>query len=412
MNNAQSFGRKVARTQDRLYDEARIAKKAESLLFDASNSMFKIRTEPKTLKWKIAVAAAAALVMVSTAFIVYRSSPSSSLTVTVNGIPTDPNERHWVHAPKEKETVIDFSDGSRISLKKDGRTRFIEITPQGADLLVEQGRLVADIAHLEKTRWRFFAGPFEVRVTGTRFSLDWDQQHELFSVTMEKGSVEISGPLLAETRALRAGETFIASVNEDRTEIVTHPRNRNEKQSDVTPPVEPAGRPTREIHGNQMIVVGASTKTDGSAPPATQSLTLQPTKKHRDICDGLDPTDHLEQADASRLSGKVTQAAKQYAKIRRCFPESSSAVLSAFNLGKIAFDSQRDWDDAARWFNKYLQEQRGEGPVREAMGRLMEAYVNGQQPQKARAIAHRYLARYPDGPHAVYATSLIEEEID
>jgi TolA-binding protein len=413
MNSPQAFGRKVARAQDRLSDKARITETAESLLFDGTNLLFQTGAKSKTAKWKVfAFATAAALVLMTTGFIVTRISPAPDLSVTVNGRPTDPNERRRVYDPKAEETTIAFSDGSRIRLEGDTRTRFIEITPKGAGLLVEQGRLVAEIAHLEGADWRLFAGPFEVRVTGTQFTLSWDQQHEFFSVTMESGSVEISGPSPTETRLVRAGETFKADVKEHQIEIIADRKVKDDGSAKSPLPVGPSDSIIDETPEVQM---GSADKSAAQDEPS-RSLSLpsktEPTDRFRDMCSGLSSTNCLEQADATRLSGDVTQAAEQYAKIRKCFPQSSAAVLCAFNLGKIAFDIRGDWDGAAVWFGRYLREQRGEGPVREAEGRLMEAYANGHRLKEAQAVARRYLAEYPKGPHAAYATSLIEEDAD
>ena len=83
MIDPYTIGRTVARAQDRLNDESEITKTAESLLFDGFDPMLTVRKTSKIDRWRIA--AAAALALVTTGYLVHRLAPPASLSVTVNG---------------------------------------------------------------------------------------------------------------------------------------------------------------------------------------------------------------------------------------------------------------------------------------------------------------------------------------
>jgi hypothetical protein len=79
---------------------------------------------------------------------------------------------------------------------------------------------------------------------------------------------------------------------------------------------------------------------------------------------------------------------------------------SAYGLGLTAFDQERDFTGAARWFETYLAEQ-SEGDLRrEAAGRAMEAWQRAGARDKARVAALGYLQQYPNGTQAPLARQL------
>jgi hypothetical protein len=59
--------------------------------------------------------------------------------------------------------------------------------------------------------------------------------------------------------------------------------------------------------------------------------------------------------------------------------------------------------EAAAWFETYLREEPQGLLAREASGRLIESYRGAGNLGAAHGAASRYLARYPDGPHAAIA---------
>ena len=413
MTNPRSFGRNVARAQDRLFDEETVTNRAEAFLFDTETTAFGVRPRRAWNRVVLAAAAAAVLLIVGAGIVVvHRHMAHPSLTATIDGKKTAITESLWVQSPKGNETAISFSDGSRIRLETETRTRFIDITDNGAEMLVEQGRMAADITHRPKSRWRFYAGPFEVEVTGTRFDLTWDHQRAFFSVAMREGSVRITAPTLNEPRSVVAGEVFNAWVDEKRMEIAKNPSIKD-ADADVSPARADTNSPLVAL-GERGDAVSSDTATSAESVVKSRRMLSEErvNPPEASACSSITAAKAMKQADAARRDGDIPLATSRYDKIRRCFNGSREAALAAFSLGKIAFDNRQDWPAASRWFEQYLSEQHGEGPVREAMGRLMEAYVNGHRRKDALRIAGQYLAQYPGGPHAAFATSLIEEETD
>jgi TolA-binding protein len=112
-------------------------------------------------------------------------------------------------------------------------------------------------------------------------------------------------------------------------------------------------------------------------------------------------------ADGARLSGNAEPAAAALLELRKRFPNDPRCGAAAFLLGKISFDQTRDYAAAARWFSTSLREQPSGSLAREASGRLIEALSRSGDSAGARRAAQEYLLRYPDGPHANLAHSLL-----
>ena len=81
--------------------------------------------------------------------------------------------------------------------------------------------------------------------------------------------------------------------------------------------------------------------------------------------------------------------------------------MSAFTLGRIAYDERRNYREAARWFQSYLREEPLGGLAREAAGRLIESQRAAGDIAGARESASSYLGKYPAGPHAALARSVL-----
>src|SRR5439155_4061043 len=96
----------------------------------------------------------------------------------------------------------------------------VDTDPYGASIALESGSLSAEVVHKPQGAWRLIAGPFAIRVTGTRFDLRWDSVSQKFSITVREGSVGVAGSIVGVERAVRAGETLVASVTEGRLDLI------------------------------------------------------------------------------------------------------------------------------------------------------------------------------------------------
>ena len=91
--------------------------------------------------------------------------------------------------------------------------------------------------------------------------------------------------------------------------------------------------------------------------------------------------------------------------LRERFRGTKHAALAAFALGRLEFDNHGAYAEAAEWFRIYLRESRGGSRARSerALARSPQRSGDGAA---MREQAQRYLAEYPDGPHAELARSL------
>ncbi|MEA2746315.1 MAG: transrane sensor, partial [Myxococcales bacterium] len=117
----------------------------------------------------------------------------------------------FLAAPADAELPIAFSDGTHVSIAAGARARVAEVTPRGARLLVENGVVHASVVHRSDTRWLVDAGPFEVKVTGTRFDVAWQPGEQAIVVTLHEGSVVVTGCGLADGQRVSGGQQLHAS---------------------------------------------------------------------------------------------------------------------------------------------------------------------------------------------------------
>jgi hypothetical protein len=110
----------------------------------------------------------------------------------------------------------------------------------------------------------------------------------------------------------------------------------------------------------------------------------------------------LRLAQVARLSGHRDTEREALVTCRRRFAGSERAAVAAYELGRSSSPSE-----ASSWFDTYLGEKPSGELAREAWGRLVEARASAGDDRGARDAAARYLARYPDGPHASLARRVL-----
>ena len=416
MSSPRAIGLKAARTQDRLCNKAEVLKRAEDRLFNCEDQNVFL-SPPKRL-YRTAAVAFAAIVLLSVlagAWLLNTRRLKAPLNVKVNGSPIEVSLPQWVPLETAGQTTVSFSDGSELLLASETRARLIGISDRGAEIVVEKGRVTAGIAELKDANWIFYAGPYAIRVTGTRFRLDWDNRDDHLSVEMDKGSVEIDGPKMVRRHTVVAGEIFNAWTDKEHTSISLGPIAKDARPKKTSIEQAPSSTLNASLK-KSPIVETPSPKESEDAATRAQPMVIVKKSKRRTIgisardCPDPDAKAALFRADGQRRLGDFTHAMKSFLDVRRCFAGSDESALAAFNLGKMAFDHRRDWQNAVHWFDIYLAETRGIGPVREALGRLIEALTHAGLKRRARAAAERYLATYPGGPHASYAHSILEED--
>ena len=108
-------------------------------------------------------------------------------------------------------------------------------------------------------------------------------------------------------------------------------------------------------------------------------------------------------ADAARYANRLERAKEALLALRSRFSEQGK---TAFLLGRVFADRAGAEQHAITWFETYLREEPTGSLADAATGRLIELYRTRDR-SRARALAERYLATYPDGAHAALARSLL-----
>lgn len=386
----------------------------------------KTAPRPRARLWPplLAGAVAAALLVV---FVTFRAP--RPLAFTADGAPA--TVQTWLAAPEKQPLSVQFSDGTALRVEAASRLRVVDVNANGASIALENGALYADVVPARDAAWRVIAGPFTVRVTGTRFDVRWSAAREHFTLTVSEGSVAVSGAFLGDERALRAGETLRVFVTEQRLELdrsnarstpsdaaVPAPsaapasppsvdaevsldaaapsRGRGESARNATAPAEPDEVPARD-GWRELLGSGSLRKAFAAAEEAGFTQ----------VCNTASAAELLQLGDGARLAGRPERAREALLSLRRRFPSDPRRAAAAFALGKVAFDQERAYRAAADWFATSVREQPGGSLAREASGRLIEALQRARDLPGARRAAQQYLDRYPTGPHAEVARSVL-----
>jgi len=318
------------------------------------------------------------------------------------------------------EIACRFSDGSTLLVRERARVRLVATRPRGATLVLERGRASVFVEPREGTDYRFEAGPYAVRVTGTRFDLGWDPASERFELAMQSGAVELRGPGLGDGRTVVAGQSIVlgpdrrAAADVLPQAVASAPPPERAPEAPPPPP-DPDPSVVRPPAAGSGVASGGSSAAKEDAGPTWRELARQ--GKFKDAfkllqASGIDAEigrapagDLLALADVARFGGQPAAATRALESLRKRFPKTPESAQAAFHFGRGAF-SGGSYGSAATWFETYLAEAPGGAYAREALGRLLECHKNAGASGKALAVAKQYLAAYPKGPHAELARSV------
>src|SRR4051812_34332648 len=170
---------------------------------------------PRAQKRPFALLAIAAALVAGSTLWLLRPRPLRYEVVGGSGL-----DGPYVSAPPAAPIDVRFSDGSNVHVEAGSRLRVDALSNHGARVLLEKGAAASHVTHDKGSSWMFVAGPFEVRVIGTRFDLSWDPLAEEFDLRLREGSVEVRSPLAGGPILIRAGQRFRATLNR-RTMTVT-----------------------------------------------------------------------------------------------------------------------------------------------------------------------------------------------
>jgi len=372
--------------------------------------------------WALGAALAAAAVAV----LVVLSQRPAPLSFEVEGGPGSP--KTWLAAPQGSALRLDFSDGTKVRLEARSRARVQEIDRTGASIGLEGGHLHAEVVHTSSSVWKVVAGPFTVNVTGTVFDVSWDPGAQELAVSVERGSVLVGDAGTGIAQAVRASETLRATAFERRF-VVSSASEGQEPTGAATSPASSSAAPDRGVaNGASLDLASPATPDAPSDAPGTLGKREPPPSDWRTFakrgalreafasaeaagfeqtCASASPAELLLLGDGARLSGKAERATFALLGLRQRYPSDPRRAAAAFSLGKVAFDQRRAYEQAASWFSTSLREQPSGPLAREASGRLIEALQRAHDGVGAQRAARDYLSKYPEGPHADLARSVL-----
>jgi transmembrane sensor len=310
---------------------------------------------------------------------------------------------------------LSFSDGTRVTLGSSTLVHVVSLRQNGAQIALENGSLEANVVHTGVSAWSLSAGPFSVRVTGTKFSLSWDPDHERFSIRVTQGSVAVAGAVIGAERPVRAGETLVVCVPDHRLRLSNdQPAAASQPSAtEIEAPVAPS-LPSATEASSALPSIEPSARSASAS--AWRKLALQGKLREAYVsadvagfdpaCEAANAADLLLLGDAARLAGRPDRVSEALLRLRLRFPKDPRSAAAAFMLGKVAFERGGSDRSAASWFATSLRERPNGALAREAAGRLIEALQRVGDSAGAERAAMDYLTWYPKGPHAALARSL------
>jgi hypothetical protein len=306
-------------------------------------------------------------------------------------------------SPESEPLPVRFSDGTSLSLAAATRARVTDASEHGATVVLEEGALSVAVVHRAATRWHVSAGPFTVLVTGTKFDVRW--VNATLTLDLHEGSVTVLGPSLSPGgRHVVPGETLRMSAAEPRaTDGSEAPTSSGNVMA--LPATRDGDPKTGAVDTGASRPSWKQLAQEGRYPDA---LAAAEAEGFEAACRRASAADLVVLGETARFAGSPKRAEQALHLVRLRAGAKHEAAMAAFTLGRIAYDG-RGYRDAARWFGTYLREEPSGSVAREAAGRLIEAEKAAGDVARARDAASAYLAKYPAGPHAGLARTILNE---
>ena len=307
-----------------------------------------------------------------------------------------------------------FSEGTRFVLMPGTRGRLREVTRDGAALSIENGAASFQVTPDPSRRWSIEAGPFLVTVKGTVFDVSWDPESEQFDLTLRRGRVVVSGPLVGGSVTLHAGQHLSVRLPLAET-IVTDTAIDQTAPASPGAPAPPARLPAPKRLGARAASLPQTPALNRDAP-GWQSL-LAAGQWDRILAEaqrsGVETTlerapseDLFALADAARYRHRADVARAALLAQRRRFPDSPRSLDAIFLLGRVAELRDGGATRALALYDEYLA-RAPQGPyAAEALGRKMILLNDEGDAGKARRLAREYLLRFPSGSYVTAARAL------
>ncbi len=281
----------------------------------------------------------------------------------------------------QQPIAMQLGDGSRVELQPHTRVLLLHNDARRVQLDLRQGVARFHVTHDRTRPFEVEAGPVQVRVVGTRFSLQRSQgsEGEQVRVAVSEGVVEVrrrDQPQAAgQVRSLHAGESWSVTLPPRAPAHAPQPALAEQPDDED----EPAERPEPE----------------GAPQPLAPAHGAQAPASPGHGAAGL-----FRRASLARRAGRMQEAADGYAELLARYPRDPRAGLCAFELGRIRMDALGDPAGAIEALQRAVAIGAESSFHEDALARIVVADDALGRQEACRSARDRYLERYPRGVHA------------
>ena len=276
--------------------------------------------------------------------------------------------------------TVDYNDGSRLELAARTRLEVLTGDSHSAAVRLKRGSVVCDLASLPGRQFSVFAEGVEVRVTGTRFTVNLNTETNQIEVSVQRGSVMVVWPEgSTSNRRLAAGEHWSIDRRQQQSAVTETAREHASVAALPSVDASVEAVPSKELGapGDQNA---------GEVPPVA--------------VDSPSARSLLDQGNAARRAGDARGAARAYQNLLSKFPSDPRAGLAAFELGRLRMGTLSDIPGAVRAFQSAVTLSPGSAIREDAMAHLVEVYAISGQTTLCESARDSYLKSYPSGVHA------------
>jgi hypothetical protein len=247
----------------------------------------------------------------------------------------------------------------------------------GRGFLLRKGGARFVVVHDERRLFRVRAGPLVIEDLGTTFTV-LRMGDRRVDVAVEQGRVGVRCG--ATTSELARGEHQVFECSEESKASIDSATARDGSAA------------TQSAHHPAMSAWRHLVES-GQYGEAYDSLRRAGSASVRD-----DAEDLLLAADAARLSGHASDAVPYLEQVLSAHRGDPRVGLAAFTLGRVLLDELGRPAEAAEAFERARE---AGGPLAEdALAREVEAYSRAGDTARARGLAQKYQAEYPNGRRA------------
>lgn len=321
----------------------------------------------------------------------------------------------YISVSDSAESLLAFSDGSRVRLSPRARGRVVDLSARGARFALESGKASVDIVQGPRAHWVFQAGPFSITVHGTSFTVAWNPVEAEFEMRLQKGTVSVSGPVGGSEVWLHAGQALKVSLRDQTSPMGTVDTRGVPAAASGAPegtlPVAPSpanqtanSTPTRSSPPRWSNRGWKAVLAEGKAASVLSEAERSGVPL---VLEQADSEDLRALANAARYAGRYALARQALVAQRRRFSGSDYAHEASFFLGRLYDGASDGATDALRWYERYMVEAPTGEYASDALGRKMTILKRWHREDEALDVARDYLRRFPDGTYANAARALV-----